>query len=82
MINYYRALLRSGVDVTRRRIEAPTLVIWGERDRYLGRELAEPHPDLVRDARVEFVEAGHWVQHEQPERVNALLMAFLSERRD
>jgi len=80
MIHYYRALLRSGVGVTRRRIEAPTLVIWGERDRYLGRELAEPDPGLVRDARVEFIEASHWVQHEQPERVNALLIAFLSEK--
>jgi len=77
MLNYYRALGRTGVGVTRRPILAPTLVIWSDRDRYLGRELAEPDPDLVPNARVERIDASHWVQSEQPERVNELLLGFL-----
>ena len=83
-IDYYRALLRRrprGVRaLVRRRIEAPVLVIWGERDPYLGRELAEPPREWVPDARVERIpDAGHWVQCERAERVNELLIRFLRE---
>ena len=79
-INYYRAAvwqgpLRAGEP---RRIEAPVLVIWGEQDRALGPELAEPDRALVPNARVERLpDASHWVQHDRPERVNALLLDFL-----
>ena len=43
MINYYRFAVRHSAGEIRP-ITAPTLVIWGERDRYLGPTLAEPHP--------------------------------------
>jgi epoxide hydrolase 4 len=60
-------------------VTAPTLVIWGERDRHLGAELAEPErrdvPNLVR---VERLDASHWVQHDDPETVNRLLTEFFS----
>src|SRR5215210_3622896 len=45
MIDYYRAALRQTPSRAQRRVRsviAPTIVIWGERDRYLGPELAEP----------------------------------------
>ncbi len=45
MINYYRAALRRSPRKALAQlqpIEAPTLVIWGMRDRHLGSELAEP----------------------------------------
>jgi pimeloyl-ACP methyl ester carboxylesterase len=79
-INYYRALVRSGRGSLRlvRRIEQPVLVIWGERDRYLGKELAEPPRAWVPNARVERLPlASHWVQNDAPERVNHLLLDFL-----
>lgn len=82
-INYYRAaLLRGRVrGPVRRIIEAPVLVIWGNQDRYLGRELAEPDRELVPNLRVERIpDAGHWVHLEQPESVNSLLLDFLSDR--
>src|SRR5437588_142779 len=43
-INYYRASLRrpGAARGAMGPVTAPTLVIWGERDRYLGAELAEP----------------------------------------
>jgi pimeloyl-ACP methyl ester carboxylesterase len=81
MVAWYRAALRRTPKASlrlMRRIEAPTLVIWGVRDAALGEELAEPEPDWVPNARVvRLPEASHWVQHDEPERVNELLIEFL-----
>jgi pimeloyl-ACP methyl ester carboxylesterase len=81
MINYYRAIFRqtpSKAEARIRQIRAPTLVIWGERDRYLGVEMAEPDrkdvPNLDRVVRIP--DASHWVHHAQPERVAQLLIEF------
>jgi pimeloyl-ACP methyl ester carboxylesterase len=80
-INYYRALFRQNpVQALRsiRRIDAPTLVIWGEHDRYLGSELAEPARSWVPNIRVERLpNASHWVQIDRPERTNELMLDFL-----
>jgi epoxide hydrolase 4 len=79
MVNYYRAAVRR----PRLRtpiVEAPTMVIWGERDSHLSRELAEPHSEDV--PRLEHVvrlpQASHWVQHDEPERVGDLLVKFFA----
>jgi epoxide hydrolase 4 len=81
-LNYYRALLWGGTWGLRRafrRIDAPVLVIWGEHDPYLGIELAAPDLTWVPHARVEYLpDAGHWVQNDRPELVNALLLDFLN----
>jgi pimeloyl-ACP methyl ester carboxylesterase len=54
------------------------LVIWGEQDKYLGRELAEPPRALVPHARLERIgDASHFVQYDRPDRVNELLIPFL-----
>lgn len=75
MLAYYRAMFRPGSRVPMRPIGAPTLVVWGERDTHLGRNLAEPSHRLVTDQRVEYLPgASHWVQHDEPERVSALLI--------
>jgi len=82
-INYYRALFRYGPQAMRnlRRIEAPVLVIWGDHDRYLGRELASPDPVWVPNVRVEHLpNASHWVHVDDPQRVNELLVTFLRGR--
>jgi epoxide hydrolase 4 len=80
-INYYRAAVPTN-PLARlrglRRVEAPTLVIWGDQDRYLGSELAEPDHAWVPDVRVERIAgASHWLQADTPEQVNQLLIAFL-----
>ena len=63
-----------------RTVSAPTLVIWGQGDRYLGRKLAEPHhedvPNLDRVERLP--NASHWVHHDEAERVNELLVDFFA----
>ena len=80
MIDYYRAAVRLGSKQKVLPISAPTLVIWGQGDRYLGPDLAEPHqedvPNLDRVERLP--NASHWVHHDEAERVNNLLIDFLA----
>ncbi len=80
-INYYRASMRrppgrEGRGLTP--ITAPTLVIWGERDRYLSSALAEPDRADVPNLKgvVRLHGASHWVQHDEPDRVSELLIGF------
>ena len=81
MINYYRYAVRHSQKS--RPISAPTLVIWGERDRYLGPNLAEPDRDDVPNLdRVERLpDASHWVHHDESERVTELLSDFFAPAR-
>jgi pimeloyl-ACP methyl ester carboxylesterase len=83
-LSYYRQLVRRGmaaVGVTRV-ISAPTIVLWGEQDPYLGSELLDDLDEWASDLRiVRFPDAGHWVNQQQPSRVNAEIVAFLNEER-
>jgi epoxide hydrolase 4 len=80
-LNYYRALLRNPRETRAllQRVEAPVLVIWGEKDRFLSRRLAEPPrlwvPNLIRVKRLP--DASHWVAEDCPLEVNTLLLDFL-----
>ena len=82
MLGYYRAAFRARLtgdaDPKPASVAAPTLVIWGERDRHLGAELAQPHaadvPNLERVERIPT--ASHWVAHDEPELVARLLIEF------
>jgi pimeloyl-ACP methyl ester carboxylesterase len=83
MINYYRSSVRTPpkqAEAALRPVQAPTLVIWGEADHYLGSDLAEPEHDDVPDLdRVERLDgASHWVHHDEAERVNQLLIDFFT----
>lgn len=80
MLNWYRAALQRPPSWSPSpRIRVPLLMIWGAQDRFLGRELAQPSIDLCDDGRLVFVEeATHWVQHEEPARVNQLLLDFFA----
>jgi pimeloyl-ACP methyl ester carboxylesterase len=79
-INYYRAAFRQRrvLRPSVRPIDTPTLLIWGERDRYLGIRLLDglepwvPHLHISRLA-----DASHWVQQEAPDQVNRLMIEFL-----
>jgi pimeloyl-ACP methyl ester carboxylesterase len=81
-IDYYRAALRQSprrAQALFTPIAAPTLVIWGMKDRHLLSSMAVPDPVLVPDVRIERLpDASHWVQHDEPERVSTLLTAHLS----
>lgn len=79
MINWYRAAFRARPPIPRdTRVKVPTLLIWGARDVALSRQMAQPSIDMCDDGRLVLIEeATHWVQHDEPERVNQLLGDFL-----
>jgi pimeloyl-ACP methyl ester carboxylesterase len=60
-------------------VKVPTLVIWGEQDRALLTGNLDGLEDYVADLTIKRIpEGSHWVSHEQPEQVNALIREFLS----
>jgi pimeloyl-ACP methyl ester carboxylesterase len=86
MINYYRASVRESSKPAKaqiRPISTPTLVIWGQRDGYLGPGVRQPdRADVPGLDRVEELPgASHWVHHDEPERVTQLLVDFFSPAR-
>jgi pimeloyl-ACP methyl ester carboxylesterase len=80
MFNWYRAAFHSRPGrVSSLRVKPPTLIIWGERDKFLSRELAEQSLAMCEAGKLVYIEnASHWVQHEEPARVNAFLLKFFN----
>ncbi len=80
MINWYRAILRRrfASPPPSKGIAMPTQIVWGAKDRYASLSLAEASQTLCADARLTVLDnATHWVQHDEAERVNAILLDFL-----
>jgi pimeloyl-ACP methyl ester carboxylesterase len=81
-LNWYRNIDRNWeltAAVAERRIEQPALFLTGERDAVRSFMPAEAMRGWVTDLREEVVVpgAGHWVQQQEPEAVNAVLLRFL-----
>lgn len=84
MIDYYRALVRGGG--ARRQealgfpeIDVPTLMLWGEQDVALTVATTWGTGKWVPELTLRYLpQASHWVQQDEPERVNAMLTAFLA----
>ncbi len=91
-IDWYRTAFRRALRPRRsrrpsRRVVAPTLILWGVEDRFLDRELVGPEVlrRVLADGNVPEVvwieDAGHFVQNESPQRVNAELLRWLGLKR-
>ena len=77
MLNWYRALALGDASLSPR-VAAPTLVLWGDRDSALDARLANKSVALCDSGKaIHFPESTHWLQHEEPARVNELLIDFL-----
>ncbi len=60
-------------------VNVPTLVVWGLGDTALPEALLDGLDDFVPDLHIERVPgATHWIVHEQPQRVAALIGDFLT----
>ena len=81
MLNYYRCIFRKLFSSTQRSwkvIEIPTLMIWGEKDSALGKELTYNTDEYVSNLQIKYIpNCSHWVQQEQPELVNNYIREFL-----
>lgn len=79
-VNYYRNVLQLGSSLQRSWsvLEVPTLMIWGEDDIPLGKELTYGTEKYVRDFQINYISnCSHWVQQEQPQLVNRYIREFL-----
>jgi pimeloyl-ACP methyl ester carboxylesterase len=80
MLNWYRAVAQNPPRAPDPYVKVPTLVLWGKQDIALKHEMAQASVALCEDGRlVYFEEASHWIQHEEPARVNQLIADFLRE---
>jgi pimeloyl-ACP methyl ester carboxylesterase len=83
-LNYYRSLspgdmqrMASGEGM---RLELPTLLVWGEKDVALGKELTYGTSQLAPNVTVRYIrDSAHWVQQEAPEVVTGYTLEFLGE---
>jgi pimeloyl-ACP methyl ester carboxylesterase len=81
MVNWYRAVfLSKHQPYSDLLIQVPTLLIWGLNDAFLGEGLARSSYALCESAHLEWINsAGHWVQHEETDRVQRLILDFLAQ---
>jgi pimeloyl-ACP methyl ester carboxylesterase len=63
-----------------RRLAVPTLMIWGDHDPVVSLDSARAVADLMPDAHLEVLPAGHVPQLGNPERVAALIQDFTRSR--
>ncbi|MEO1634021.1 MAG: alpha/beta hydrolase [Cyanobacteria bacterium J06631_9] len=79
-LNYYRNLLSWLLFPSNWPVltDLPTLMIWGEDDTALGKELTEGTEAYVQDFQIRYIpNCSHWVQQERPQLVNQYIRAFL-----
>lgn len=79
MLNYYRNIFQQGMlSGDWGILEIPTLMIWGENDTALGKELTYGTQAYVRNFQIKYIpNCSHWVQQEQPQLVNQYMREFL-----
>ncbi|WP_254523569.1 alpha/beta fold hydrolase [Natrinema caseinilyticum] len=78
MLNWYRAVARYPTTTPTDRVDAPTLVVWGEDDAALVPSLAVDSADYCTDSRLELLSrTSHWVPHEEPTQLTELLLEHL-----
>jgi pimeloyl-ACP methyl ester carboxylesterase len=82
MINWYRAIIRYQPPLPKDpRIKVPTLMLWGMKDVALSHRMARPSIDYCDDGKLIFFPyATHWVQHDEAEEVNHLLLDFIFDK--
>ena len=82
-LNYYRAAARGRaarhIPARAARIETPTLVLWGERDKFIDLRVLDGLERYVANLEIiRFRETGHWPHIDAASRVNAEILQFLA----
>ncbi|AFY41319.1 alpha/beta fold hydrolase [Nostoc sp. PCC 7107] len=78
MLNYYRNIFSHFLPNKNWGIlDVPTLLIWGENDTALGKELTYGTDVYVSNLQIQYIpNCGHWVQQEEPQLVNQYISEF------
>jgi pimeloyl-ACP methyl ester carboxylesterase len=77
-INYYRAAMRyvNSFDISQQ-LPMPILMLWGEQDKALGKELTYNTKQYCKDLELIYdPTSGHFIQYDNPEWVNDRLLEF------
>jgi len=84
MINWYRAYIL-GIGASRIKdpvVHAPTLIMWGEDDIALDKRLGPLSLEYTSQGKlISFSDASHFVQHDEPEKVNEHLLKWLTPQK-
>lgn len=83
-LNYYRAMVRyrDVLPETHPKLTMPVLMIWGEQDTALGKELTCNTKDYCENLELIYdPTSGHFIQHDNPELVNRELVKFITRQR-
>jgi pimeloyl-ACP methyl ester carboxylesterase len=81
--NATRAVLAADLRPRLGQINAPTLVIWGERDNLVPLEYGKLLAESLPNARLEVIEgAGHNPMWDRPDELNRLVAGFLDSEGD
>ncbi len=88
-INWYRAMFRSANEARQtakqnalasgKKIPTPTLILWGEKDQFLGTAVARESLKVLEQGElVFFPKSTHWIQHDEPDDVNKYLLEWIT----
>jgi pimeloyl-ACP methyl ester carboxylesterase len=78
MLNWYRAMVRRRFKFETKQVKIPNLIVWGENDRFLKKEMGEESLKYCDNGSIEIIkDTTHWVHHEKPEIINPLILEFL-----
>ncbi|MCB1180370.1 MAG: alpha/beta hydrolase [Leptospiraceae bacterium] len=85
MLNYYRnvfkflpLLEKSNMN---KKLNVPTLIIWGEDDKVLSKSLTYDMGEFLSNFEIKYIpDCSHWVQQEEPELVNQYIREFLNTK--
>ncbi|MBP6731957.1 MAG: alpha/beta hydrolase [Chitinophagales bacterium] len=80
-ISYYRAMFRGALSTPELpKIKAPVLMLWGEHDTALGKELTYRTKDYCDNTfEIKYdPTSGHFIQHDNPQWVNEELLKFFA----
>ncbi|MEA5509710.1 alpha/beta hydrolase [Crocosphaera sp. UHCC 0190] len=81
MLNYYRNIFQGVFKTSEqpwKKLSISVLMIWGENDTALGKELTYGTEDYVENLTLKYIpNCSHWVQQEKPQLVNEYMREFL-----
>lgn len=74
----FKRTVRQDVQLDAAKIEVPTLLIFGRDDQAVPAADGATYNQLIKDSRLEIIEAGHFVHLDQPDQVSKLIKEFVA----